>query len=155
MTVERELKPCPFCGGEAKRIAEDGGVFPSYFVRCQACKARVWGTDHPDTAAERWNTRAVLAGSSAKVEEEAREALLYWEGACRGGSTLRSRRRKSVWRAPQRRPLTPGDPMTRSILLAPFALAVLAITTAPEVARKWPWPWIAAAFALGWCFSAR
>ena len=36
-----ELKPCPFCGGEARAFySEEGGTFD---VRCPGCGAKVVG----------------------------------------------------------------------------------------------------------------
>jgi hypothetical protein len=52
------LLPCPFCGGEGIEKAEDGGVYPNYFVRCAGCKVRIWGSDNPEVVRARWNTRA-------------------------------------------------------------------------------------------------
>jgi Lar family restriction alleviation protein len=53
---EQMLKPCPFCGGEAKQggyaISPDG-----YFCACQKCGVYVDGyTDIPEAIAA-WNTR--------------------------------------------------------------------------------------------------
>ena len=53
----RELKPCPFCGGEAE-IEMDDCWYWNYHVFCQECKI---GTDYYDTAdeaIEAWNRRA-------------------------------------------------------------------------------------------------
>lgn len=49
----KELKPCPFCGGEAK-LMENA---PEKFVRCLECEASVglWGL--AETAINEWNTR--------------------------------------------------------------------------------------------------
>ena len=50
-----ELKPCPFCGGEAK-ISDMG--YP-HWVFCEKCGARIHGytTDERDSI-EAWNRRA-------------------------------------------------------------------------------------------------
>ena len=53
----RELKPCPFCGGEAE-IEMDDCWYWNYHVFCQECKI---GTDYyntADEAIEAWNRRA-------------------------------------------------------------------------------------------------
>ena len=54
------LKPCPFCGGEARLRAKhftDGTC--SYWVNCARCKAQVEPvTDVPEVAIKAWNTRA-------------------------------------------------------------------------------------------------
>lgn len=70
--MTRELKPCPFCGGDAS-IARDhcidgGGIFLS--VKCHTCRAKSGekyhshGNDCPQTYQEvrdAWNTRAEAA----------------------------------------------------------------------------------------------
>ena len=50
--MSEELKPCPFCGGEAE-------IFESAIcqIRCSNCNARsCWNTK--DKAIEAWNRRA-------------------------------------------------------------------------------------------------
>jgi len=71
----RELKPCPFCGGEAEYhsdidiqpvIGERGAyvdVDVSYFERCGCPKCDIWFESHYDDDSEeitieRWNRRA-------------------------------------------------------------------------------------------------
>lgn len=51
-----ELKPCPFCGGQA-RIREDEGGF--YQVTCTsvACEIHTFSFDDVSDAVERWNRR--------------------------------------------------------------------------------------------------
>lgn len=54
-----ELKPCPFCGGEAAFGANSCQGFE--YVRCVSCKARTWSCyNTEEQAAEAWNTRAEL-----------------------------------------------------------------------------------------------
>ena len=60
-----ELKPCPFCGGEAHLFGiETIGASVAYFVKCVGNKSKCAGpirTKYCDTkerAAEVWNTRA-------------------------------------------------------------------------------------------------
>jgi len=56
-----ELKPCPFCGGEAEEVHDVANRLfnPTayYYIRCQSCGA----TGHPDLvpkhAEESWNLR--------------------------------------------------------------------------------------------------
>ena len=65
-----ELKPCPFCGGDAQFIEEYRGMGGSelcFYVECKICKARtrstggVWDDEKmrqaPNKAVERWNRR--------------------------------------------------------------------------------------------------
>ena len=56
--MNEELKPCPFCGGEA--------VFQHYhtvdkaefwYVQCPKCGATSWYLDTPEQIALRWNMR--------------------------------------------------------------------------------------------------
>lgn len=77
--VERvALKPCPFCGGEAKRftIGDDepnnaGGDVISC-TRCGASSHVEFG--RKENLVSRWNTRAALASQSPLVSEEMVEA---------------------------------------------------------------------------------
>lgn len=48
-----ELKPCPFCGGEAKVIESKG----LYWVACMKCCASADVIDDRDKAIEAWNRR--------------------------------------------------------------------------------------------------
>ena len=52
-----ELKPCPFCCGEAEHY-EDG--YMQHYVVCtrRGCYARSFGFESESEAAEAWNTRA-------------------------------------------------------------------------------------------------
>ncbi len=49
-----ELKPCPFCGGEARRY---NGNIDSYGVVCNKCGAKVYGYASKASATKAWNTR--------------------------------------------------------------------------------------------------
>ena len=54
-----DLKPCPFCGNEAKLLVESDGRY-RYCVQCVQCKTRTQGTAYRNdifNVAE-WNTRA-------------------------------------------------------------------------------------------------
>ena len=54
---EKELKPCPFCGGEAAVVygACDYNVFQ---VSCGKCSAYAGWNDKSDDAINAWNKRA-------------------------------------------------------------------------------------------------
>lgn len=52
---ETKLKPCPFCGGEAKIIGAIGAVF---CARCTECGAETQSELSEQQAAELWNRRA-------------------------------------------------------------------------------------------------
>lgn len=78
MKMKKELKPCPFCGGEAELVkgcqTEDGIGAKPFYIRCIKCGAEVghtipdwyeWAHDKFNTcytrcaenAIEAWNTR--------------------------------------------------------------------------------------------------
>lgn len=52
-----ELKPCPFCGGEAEIISGFGG---KYTVQCEkgGCMANIMWCPDKDSAIKAWNRRA-------------------------------------------------------------------------------------------------
>lgn len=61
----KELKPCPFCGGAA-RLREyrtfDGlisGITTRYYVKCEACRIEVptLGYESDSEAVKAWNRR--------------------------------------------------------------------------------------------------
>ena len=78
-----DLKPCPFCGGEARVVLRDVepqgdpyyGEKMERFVQCQSCAAVVFnkywhdGFYSKDDAVSAWNTRALEAekASTAKT----------------------------------------------------------------------------------------
>ena len=56
--MSEELKPCPFCGGEAE-LREEGFV-----VHCATgCTAQV-NDDYRDCAIAAWNTRTPIEGNT-------------------------------------------------------------------------------------------
>ena len=54
-----KLKPCPFCGGEAKVSKyEIITNMPTHSVHCADCYSRTWGMfDKEKQAIEAWNRR--------------------------------------------------------------------------------------------------
>jgi Lar family restriction alleviation protein len=48
-----ELKPCPFCGGDAEICGSDD----YFWVTCTSCCADVLGSPDKEEAVERWNRR--------------------------------------------------------------------------------------------------
>ena len=50
-----ELKPCPFCGGEARRYE---GKTDSHGVTCKKCSCKVFGYASVAAATRAWNRRA-------------------------------------------------------------------------------------------------
>ena len=79
-----ELKPCPFCGGEA-----EGGFFPGdYDIGCNACRFSIsrhasdYGGDYEAAKAAAiaaWNARAALR---AHIEAAVRRALEAAASVC-------------------------------------------------------------------------
>ena len=58
MENSEELKPCPFCGGEAcKMIEEVTYSTPQYSVQCQNCKFETLMFDYEAEAVAAWNSR--------------------------------------------------------------------------------------------------
>ena len=48
-----ELKPCPFCGGEATIMGDD-----YFWASCKYCCAETLGSEDVQEAIEAWNRRA-------------------------------------------------------------------------------------------------
>lgn len=75
MTHTPELKPCPFCGGEARVIYHGDSNFRAHEAQCLSCTATTFATTKSDAIAA-WNTR-----TEAGVVRELVEALRAWEAA--------------------------------------------------------------------------
>jgi len=53
-----ELKPCPFCGGEAEeRITAKNTADPKYMIACKECGCKTPTTVCSPTHKVKWNTR--------------------------------------------------------------------------------------------------
>lgn len=52
-----ELKPCPFCGGEAE-MREGSSTKP--YVRCKRCGCRTGSSRYRGNVAKSWNARAAV-----------------------------------------------------------------------------------------------
>ncbi len=58
--MENKLKPCPFCGGEAKMLEEYDVMIGKtyYFVECTECTGTIFsGEINEKEAIEAWNRR--------------------------------------------------------------------------------------------------
>jgi len=64
-----ELKPCPFCGGEAKIATYDWGYsVKEYWVYC-SCGCETKKFHSKEEAVENWNTRKPMDNIVAELEE--------------------------------------------------------------------------------------
>lgn len=67
-----ELKPCPFCGGEAAVKPQDVYMSKAVFVHCKTCKARVM---------ERYEGKHIRQDGtyySLSLEDAERKAIEAW-----------------------------------------------------------------------------
>ena len=55
--MDKMLKPCPFCGGEAKEFTGEDAAPHRWTVECDSCGAHV-GSDTRHKARAKWNRRA-------------------------------------------------------------------------------------------------
>lgn len=80
--VDKDLLPCPFCGGRAEMVYDDWGYYPGkYHVGCTVCAARTEEfadgrydesgmktlkitEEAKSAAADAWNIRAAKGGAS-------------------------------------------------------------------------------------------
>ena len=49
-----KLKPCPFCGGEARRYC---GKTDFHGIVCKKCSAKIYGYGSQGAATKAWNRR--------------------------------------------------------------------------------------------------
>lgn len=80
--MDNELKPCPFCGGEAifpKSRDEFGKEMESTFALCTGCGATTCWCTRKDKAAKLWNRRITEAKLN-KLLECCEDDGEYWEG---------------------------------------------------------------------------
>ena len=54
--MNKKLKPCPFCGGEAKLFLDEASYYKSQ-VYCKKCGVRTNREHIPEIAVTAWNTR--------------------------------------------------------------------------------------------------
>lgn len=53
--MESKLKPCPFCGGEAKIVAN---CYNQHYICCKKCKCAFWADyTRKEDAVNGWNRR--------------------------------------------------------------------------------------------------
>lgn len=86
MTHTPELKPCPFCGGEAEMQLGKAGqaaAFSDRFkVECVSCEATIgWWHDSEADAIAAWNTRAE-AGVVRELVAELKALRKRFHNAC-------------------------------------------------------------------------
>ena len=57
---EKELKPCPFCGGKSElwESKASNGYLYGYAIRCVMCKSRTKIYKEIEYATDAWNRRA-------------------------------------------------------------------------------------------------
>jgi Lar family restriction alleviation protein len=62
-----QLKPCPFCGGNANvgEITEGSEFLRGFIVECEDCTANVDRLDSEEAAMDVWNRRTTLSAADA------------------------------------------------------------------------------------------
>lgn len=77
-----ELKPCPFCGGEAiKGVACHVHEDYAFRVECRECKIVTPFYATEAEAIEAWNRRAERTAKVRSLEKRS-ETVMGWEGIC-------------------------------------------------------------------------
>lgn len=84
--MSEELKPCPFCGGEA-RLTYSTDNHKNPYVTCDTdnCPARnpyQWHYRTEDEAISAWNHRVIATERTAKVEKVTRVSSVIRTGRC-------------------------------------------------------------------------
>lgn len=68
-----ELKPCPFCGGEAKLNKITGGKLFSrltgFYVKCKTCRTSTGCELKEEDVVEKWNTRKPMDQIVKQLED--------------------------------------------------------------------------------------
>ena len=67
----KELNPCPFCGGKAESI----DLFPRFFVKCKNCGANTGIHLNIPNAIEAWNTRNYPVSDSSNSSEKPNSSI--------------------------------------------------------------------------------
>jgi Lar family restriction alleviation protein len=69
-----ELKPCPFCGGEADRSCDELGGVDGDWIFCQDCGHGIqqWETETIEDVIKNWNTRP-LEDAQAEIIKALKE----------------------------------------------------------------------------------
>ena len=70
--MSKELKPCPFCGGEAKR--RDGSSTTPY-IRCTRCGCRTGSSRSDERLVAAWNRRVMPVYAKVKLPKETEERI--------------------------------------------------------------------------------
>lgn len=68
MSSKKDLKPCPFCGGEACTLINEEGYTPQYSVQCQSCKIETLAFDERAEAIAAWNRRVCVKQNGGKLD---------------------------------------------------------------------------------------
>lgn len=71
---EKELKPCPFCGGTVKK--RTAPVYGTKMFICQKCGADVcfYDAEHEPKATNAWNARVITPDAVNKISQELQNA---------------------------------------------------------------------------------
>ena len=71
--MDNELKPCPFCGGEARLIGHS-----PYSITCCKCRATTVICNTPEKAIDAWNYRVQPTFTPDELEEIFHRFLPYY-----------------------------------------------------------------------------